>query len=112
MTISMSCDDPGVLGPRLGERWTTVTLDVTVAGSYHIAVIPVENLGLELIRITRCDISCFEYPDDLPSRTTGTSLNSGFCLEPAQYLFRLSIAEDQIDDYRLIVTRTDYPFCD
>ena len=112
MTISMSCDDPAVLGPRLGERWTTVTLDVTVEGSYHIVVVPVDNLGLELIRITRCDISCFEYPDDLVSRTTGTSLGSGFCLEPAKYLFRLAIAEDQVDDYRFIVTRTDYPFCD
>jgi hypothetical protein len=85
---------------------------VTVAGRYFISVTPVENLALELIRIIRCDISCFEYPDDLLSRTTGTLIGEGFCLEPSQYLFRLAIAEDLIDDYRLIVTRTDYPSCD
>jgi hypothetical protein len=112
MTVAMACDDPAVLGPRFGERWTTVTLDVEVAGRYHIVVTPVDNLGLELIRITRCDLSCFEHPDDLLSRTTGTHLNASFCLEPAQYLFRLAIAEDELDDYRLIVTRTDYPACD
>jgi hypothetical protein len=111
MTVSMACDDPAVLGPRFEQRWTTVTLDVTVPGRYFMVVTPVDNLGLELIRITRCDISCFEYPDDLLSRTTGTYLSGGFCLEPAQYLFRLAIADDVVDDYRLIVTLTDSPSC-
>jgi hypothetical protein len=112
MTVSMACDDPAVLGPRFGQRWNTVTLDVTVAGRYHIVVTPVENGALELVRITRCDLSCFEYGNDLLSRTTGTYLNGGFCLEPAQYLFRFAIDEEMLDDYRLIVTRTDYPACD
>jgi hypothetical protein len=111
MTVSMACDDPAVLGPRFGERWTTVTLDVTVAGNYYIVVTPTDNLGLEVIRITRCDLSCFEYPDDLLSRTTGTYLSGGFCLDPALYLFRLAINEDDLDDYHLIVTLTDRP-CD
>jgi len=112
MTISMSCDDPAVLGPRLGQRWTTVTLDVQVAGRYHIATMPVNGVAPEVIRITRCDLSCFEYDDDLLSRTTSTQLGSGFCLQPAQYLFRFAIDEDVDDDYSFAVTRTDYPACD
>jgi hypothetical protein len=33
-------------------------------------------------------------------------------LEPSRYLFRFAIAEDELDDYRLIVHHTDYPVCD
>ena len=62
-------------------------------------------------QITRCDLSCFEYPDDLPSRTTGTQFGSSLCLEPSRYLFRFAIDEDEIGDYQLTVTRTDRP-CD
>ena len=56
-------------------------------------------------------MSCFDYGDDLLSRTTGTYVSSGFCLDQARYLFRFAIAEDELDDYRLIVTHTDQP-CD
>lgn len=112
LTVSLACDDPAVLGPRLGQRWTTLTLDVQVAGRYHIATSPVSYAAPEVIRITRCDLSCFEYGEDLLSRTTSTELGSGFCLEPAQYLFRFSIDEHADDDYRFAVTRTDYPTCD
>lgn len=111
MTVSLACDDANVLGPRLGQRWTTVTLDVRVPGRYHIVALPMSNVAPELIHITRCDISCFEYPDDLLSRTTGTELGGGFCLEPAQYLFRFAIDERQAGDYQLIVTLTDSPEC-
>jgi hypothetical protein len=107
MTVSMSCDDPAVLGPRLGERWTTVALDVEVAARYHIVVRPEQSSALELFQITRCDLSCFEYPDDLPSRTTGTQFGSSLCLEQGRYLFRFSIDEDDLDDYRLIVQAID-----
>lgn len=112
MTVAMACDDPGVLGPRLGQRWSMVTLDVQVAGRYHIVARQLSNVAPELIRITRCDISCFEHPDDLLSRTTGTELGSSFCIEPGQYLFRFAIDEAAHDDYRFAVTRTDYPPCD
>jgi hypothetical protein len=109
MTIAMSCDEPTVLGPRLGQRWTTVALDIEVAGSYYIGFHPVESNVLGLVRITRCDISCYEYPDDLPSRTTGYQFGSQLCLEKARYLFRFYVEEDAQDDYRLIVRRTDRP---
>lgn len=109
LTVSLACEDPAVLGPRLGQRWTTVTLDVRVAGQYHIFFAPVEGNALELVRITRCDISCFEYPDDLPSRTTGHQFGSYLCLEQGRYLFRFAIDEDQEGDYQLAVTRTDRP---
>jgi hypothetical protein len=111
MTISMACDDPAVLGPRLGERWTTVALDVEVAGNYYIIARPEESGALELLHIARCDLSCFEYGSDWLSHTTGYEFGGGFCLEPSRYLFRFAIAEDELDDYRLIVTRTDQP-CD
>jgi hypothetical protein len=109
MTISMSCEDPAVLGPRLGYRWTTVTLDVEVPGQYHIFFAPVESGALEWVHITRCDLTCFEYGDDLPSRTTGSQFGSSLCLERAKYLFRFAIEEEMLDDYQLAVTLTDRP---
>lgn len=111
MTISMACDDPAVLGPRLGERWTTVALDVKVAARYYIVVGPKESGALELLNIARCDLSCFDYGGDWLSHTTGYEFGGGFCLEPSRYLFRFAIDEDEIGDYQLTVTRTDRP-CD
>jgi hypothetical protein len=111
MTVSMACDDPAVLGPRLGERWTTVTLDIEIAGRYFITARPEESGALRLIEAARCDLTCFEYASDSPSRTTGYDFYGEFCLEPSRYLFRFAIDEEELDDYRLIVTRTDRP-CD
>lgn len=112
MIVSLACDDPTVLGPRLGKRWTTVALDIEVAGRYHIVASPKSGGSLEPLRMARCDLSCFEYPDDSLSRTTGYEFGASFCLGPSRYLFRFAIAEDELDDYRLIVHHTDYPSCD
>jgi len=112
MTVSMSCDDPAVLGPRLGERWTTVALDVEVAGDYYVNFGSTEGGGLQLVQITRCDLSCFEFPDDLPSRTTGTQFGSHLCLAQGRYLFRFTVDDTQSGDYELTVARTDYLACD
>lgn len=111
MTISMACDDPAVLGPRFGQRWTTVTLDVKVAGHYNVIGWP-EHGSFELVHINRCDTSCFEYPDDRLRRMTGPELSGGFCLEPSKYLFRFAIDEAEQGDYRLIVMHTDSTPCD
>jgi hypothetical protein len=111
VTVSMACDDPAVLGPRLGEHWTTLALEVDEAALYHIVAGPELGGALERIQVTRCDITCFEYADDNLSRTTGTYLSGRFCLEPGRYLFRFAIAEDELEDYRLKVTRTNDP-CD
>jgi hypothetical protein len=108
--VSLSCDDPAVLGPRFGQRWTTVTLDVKVAGRYVIMGWPVEDRPFDFVEIRQCDVSCFEGRDVL-SLMTGTQLYGGFCLEPSKYLFRFAVDEDVENDYELNVMRTDRP-CD
>lgn len=110
LVIPMGCDEPTVMGPRFGHRWTTVTLDVEQGGRYHVAAFPEVASGLELIHVKQCESSCFEYADDIINRTTGTQLGGGACLEPGRYLFRFEIDQEVTDDYRLIVTRTD-PSC-
>lgn len=62
MIVSLACDDPAVLGPRLGERWTTVALDIEVAGRYYIVASPESAGSLESLRMARCDLSCFNIP--------------------------------------------------
>jgi hypothetical protein len=111
VTIPLSCDDPAVLGPRLGERWTTRTLDITVAGRYRVSGRPLENAPFEFVEISRCDISCFDADDSL-SRLTGNQFGSAHCLEPSQYLFRFAVQEDIENDFELSIERVDYPPCD
>ena len=112
VTIPLSCDDPAVLGPRLGQRWTTRTLDVTVAGRYRVNGRPLENAPFELVEISRCDMSCFDYADDSLSRLTGNQFGSGHCLEPSRYLFRFAVQEDVENAFELSIQRTDYPPCE
>ena len=111
LEISLACDDPAVLGPRLGQRWTTVTLDVRAAGYYFINGHPTENGPIELVEIRSCDGSCFEGRDAL-SVTTGTHLYGGFCLEPRKYLFRFAVDENLETSYDLIVERSDFRTCE
>jgi hypothetical protein len=112
VVIPLSCDDPAVLGPRLGKRWTTRTLDVKVAGRYFVGGRPLENASFDFVEISRCDLSCFEYADDFLSRSTGNHLGGGYCLEPSRYLFRFAVQEDIENDYELIIDRADYPPCE
>jgi hypothetical protein len=110
-TISLSCDDPAVLGPRLGQRWTTRTLDVKVAGRYAINGEPLEMLPFELVRIRKCNVSCFD-PGELLTSLTGTHLGGSYCLEPSRYLFRFAVADDVDNDFELSVQRTSHPPCE
>lgn len=113
LTISMACDDPSVLGPRFGQRWTTVTLDVKAAGRYHVFGYPGEGDGIfDVVEINRCDHSCFESGTDRLTPLTGTHLYGGFCLEPSKYLFRFAIDEGEQNDYHLGIERTDSSPCD
>jgi hypothetical protein len=111
LEISLACDDPAVLGPRLGQRWTTVTLDVKVAGRYLINGRPLEDQPFEIIEIRNCDTSCFEGADALSS-LTGIHLGGGYCLEPARYLFRFAVEEDVDNTYELNVRRVDPQPCE
>ncbi len=112
-SVSLRCDDPAVIGPRFGLRWTTVSVEIAEAGRYHITATPRDLAGYELVQARRCDMSCLEYPDDVLSRSTGTSIVGGFCLEPGRYLFRFEIDERTTDGgYDVSVRRTDAPACD
>ena len=111
-TISLSCDDPAVLGPRGGQRWTTRALEVTVAGRYYVTGRPLdEQQPIEFVAIRKCDASCIDAWDSLSS-LTGSQFGSGHCLEPARYLFRFAVAEDLDNDSELAVARVDYPPCE
>lgn len=111
--ISLSCDAETVLGPRLGKRWATMTLDIKVGGRYFINGRPSqEDRMFDFVEISRCDISCFEYGDDELSRVTGNHLGGGHCVEPGKYLLRFSVDENVDNDYVFNIERADYPPCE
>jgi hypothetical protein len=111
--VSLSCDDQAVLGPRLGKRWTTMTLDIEVRGRYFINGRPSqEDRTFDFVEISRCDLSCFDYGDDELSRVTGNYLGGGHCVDPGKYLFRFSVDESVDNDYVFNIERADYPPCD
>lgn len=106
VSVSMSCDDPTVLGPRFDHRWTTVTLDVQVSGLYYVFAGKPDLSGNDFIRLRTCETSCFDRPEavyDAPF------IGGQMCLEQGRYLFRF--AEDvNSDDYLLKVAMVE-PSC-
>lgn len=103
VTVSMSCDDPAVLGPRFDQRWTTVTLDVQTPGLYHVFAGKADGEFSWPIRLRGCEASCF----DVGAVTyDGPFINGQMCFERGRYLFRFT-EDDDFDDFHLKVTMVD-----
>lgn len=104
LDVALGCDDPGVVGPRLGTRWTTLSLDVPVAAAYLVGVElrrggdpeTASATGAEA-RIRRCGSSCF----DKPMSVTESALDlfgEAFCLDAGRYTLRLAVGEQEHPD--------------
>lgn len=102
--VPLACDDPTVLGPRSDERWNTVALDVQVPGIYYFLASPQTDIDLELIRLTSCDLDCFDFADDAFSHVTGTEIGFGECLSPGRYLFRFASKGEGTGGVELVVS--------
>lgn len=106
VTISLSCEDPAVLGPQFEQRWTTITLDVQTPGRYFIYAAKADGDYTWPIFFRECDGSCFRSGATV---TWESQLISGRqCLERGRYLFRFT---DDIDfsDYQIIVKLVSTP---
>lgn len=99
VTISMSCDDPTVLGPRFDQRWTTVTLDVQAPGLFHVFAGKADGQHVWPVRLRECEASCF----DVTTVWDSPLISGRMCLGQGRYLFRFS-EDDDFDDYSLVVT--------
>lgn len=104
VTVSLSCEDPAVLGPRFEARWTSVTLDVTASGLYHVSATKADADNVWPIRLRKCYDSCFDLQGGIVH--DGPFINGQMCLEEGRYLFRFTEEED-FDDYELKVTMVD-----
>ncbi len=56
--VSLECEDPRVVGPRLSERWTTVTFEVPTDGVYSYGVAKVGGTGEGRVRLRPCGRTC------------------------------------------------------
>lgn len=102
--ISLSCEDPAVLGPQLEQRWTTITLDVRTAGRYFLYAAKADGDYTWPIIFQECDGSCLVH--DTPVAWESQLISGIQCLERARYLFRFT---DDVDfsDYQLKVELVD-----
>jgi hypothetical protein len=95
-SIPLDCNHPEVLGPRNGERWTTLTLEVPATARYHVTI--AEARGTE-IRFRRCGISCFDERFVAPPIEIEFD-GGGHCLLEGRYLLRVAAPESRSgDDY-------------
>jgi hypothetical protein len=97
---SLSCDDPHVIGPRLGGRWTTVVVDVPEDRGYAIVVGALDDRNATDFRMRRCGSTCL---DDLGRVGEETSVIGGdwYCLAAGRYTVRLGMPDGRDSDYRL-----------
>lgn len=58
--LDLSCDAPDVLGPRLGERWKTMTVDLVVDTYYQMGIEKIGGAQPGAVWIRECGQSCFE----------------------------------------------------
>lgn len=107
VTVSMSCEDPAVLGPRFDLRWTTATLDVQVPGRYFVFAGRADGQHAWPVRFRRCDGSCSDVGDTV---SDGPFISEHMCLEQARYLFRF-VEEEDSRDYVLRVMMLDDSSC-
>jgi hypothetical protein len=99
-TVSLSCDDPAVLGPRFDQRWTTVTLDVQTPGLYFVHAGKANSESAWPIRFQKCDESCFGFSSAVTFDSQ--SFSGRLCLDRSRYLFRF-VDDVDFDDYEIIV---------
>jgi hypothetical protein len=89
LEIPLDCDQPDVLGPRWGERWTMRTLDVPTTARYRVYV---DDLNYTGIRVRRCGVSCFDERHVAPRFDNGL-WGDEHCLLAGRYLLLVAVTE-------------------
>ena len=62
----MACDDPGVLGPREGEIFKYVAVDIPIDGTYRIHAEERAGGDNGWIELKQCRLGCSSFYIELP----------------------------------------------
>lgn len=107
MTVRVACDEPTVLGPRAGEVWTMITLDVPTDGRHLISIVPSDAVP-STIHLRRCDATCDELE---PTPAGGNLWMLTYCLRAGAYSLRLAVPEGVAVDFRVQFERLSSDAC-
>ncbi len=105
--VDMSCAAPQVQGPRRGERWRTLTVEVEASASHEIGLTKQGGRGPGMMQMRVCGQTCTAYedgahsidltvdPDDPPA--SGFQLTD--CIPAGRYVLRFSVDEDDEGEF-------------
>ena len=91
--LPLSCDEPHVLGPRGGQRWVTVALEVPVTAEYRLSFTGDWTSSM-VYQVRRCDSSCLDDPQAAPEFGFGLFAETN-CLVEGRYLLLVAIDLDE-----------------
>lgn len=130
--IPMDCARDDVLGPRRGERWKTIAIEIPVSGLYLVGADKVGGTAPGDLRFRRCGQSCFDDtttqgfafswigvdatmtldPVDSPRGFDDPSALEAGCVAAGRYTVRASVAEDDGGSFQLRLGREEPHTCE
>ncbi|MEM7154612.1 MAG: hypothetical protein AAF799_17320 [Myxococcota bacterium] len=111
LSVRVGCDEPTTLGPRSGEIWTMLSLNVPADGRYSFDIYSENPEADPRIRLRQCDAACDEVDASLP-QDAGAWLGLTACLSAGNYTLRLSAAEGTAASFRIQSERFDSTSCE
>jgi hypothetical protein len=113
LSVAMGCEQGDVLGPRRGERWKTVVIEIPETGVYDYGFAKIGGTEPGRLKVRRCGQSCFDVegaqwdgfslfddeaaPDD--EQLGDISLSA--CFAAGRYVARFAVDEDDAGDFLL-----------
>jgi hypothetical protein len=109
LVIDMSCAEPEVQGPRRGERWRTLLVEVDASATHEIGLTKVGGSAPGGLQMRRCGQTCSgyaggDYRMDMAVASDDPPL-AGFqrveCIPAGRYVLRFSV--DETDEARFLL---------
>ena len=109
--VPLDCDDASVLGPRQGERWTTIAIEVQSDAHFYFGIDKVGGSADGRVRLRQCGQSCFTRDDptafvldmDVAAQAEPSVGFEGYdrlvCISAGRYTVRLAVDEDDDGDF-------------
>jgi hypothetical protein len=87
--MPLTCSEPHVLGPRGGQRWVTVALEVPRTAEYRLSFTGDWTSSM-VYQLRRCGVSCLDDPQSTPKFGFGLFAERN-CLTAGRYLLVVAI---------------------
>ncbi len=99
----VGCSDEETLGPRDGEIWKYVSIDIEIEDTYVLFIEPQPVADGSVVRLKECRGGCTTVREEF-SVPTQFAPGQTFSAVPGRYLVKLAIPEFEERAFRLIMT--------